>query len=682
MEATFSTLNKPINSLFNKTISEISDDDLVSYFATRNKVVYPELPEATGGQLKYADAVLSNRFTYTGETFQFLPGFSWKPNPSTDKEWQIAFHKHYFLIDLIQAYRHSGNPAYLAKWRELIESWIAEMGSGHITLSDAQVEAKRMESWCTAFMLLNGTDWHHQLDGRFLRKFLARISEESYYISQNLKRVRNHRTFQLYAIYLVGVLFPELTLQPFFLKTGTDLLSENLLTDFHPDGVHIEMSSHYHQLVAETGVRMLELAVLNNLSLSRELIERLHKAVRFSLYLQWPNGDIPLINDSDNGNHLDLLRLGSRYFDDPELLWGATLGKYGQAPKAASICFPAAGYYILGDHWGDGEINYAQRQHLFYDCGKLGEGSHSHYDLFNFCYFLNGKPAIIDPGRYTYSGEPDAEGILWRHYFKGTSAHNTVTVDRQDQTKYLNRTKHGPEVLLNNQDHFLGKYADWIDGQAISENYSPRHERLFVYMEHRYVFILDRLYSDDGLEHHYELNFHLPAETKTELTQHGNCVRVITDQCQLLTLTAQNVNSEIKPGWVSRYYGIKHPAPIVSVSQTGNGDKSFASIAAPLPDADFAVSNLHAERDSAGNLACKVEVTQAGGYFTDFYLFPSDHAESFSHGGLEFKGKFAAYRQDAEGKVLFLTAQNAESITLHGKIILTAVNPINFEWAP
>ena len=116
-----------------------------------------------------------------------------------------------------------------------------------------------------AFMLLDGSEWHRHIPGNFLRQFLSRMAEETHYISQNLKRVRNHRTFQLYAIFIVGVLFPELSLQSYFLKTGIELLSENLLTDFQEDGVHIEMSSHYHQLVAETGVRMLELATLNNI---------------------------------------------------------------------------------------------------------------------------------------------------------------------------------------------------------------------------------------------------------------------------------------------------------------------------------------------------------------------------------------------------------------------------------
>ena len=97
------------------SIAQLTDAELISHFAKREAVAYPALPKATESQLSNADEILVDRFTYTGETFQFEPGFSWMPNPSCDKEWQIAFHKHYFLIDLIQAYRHSCNIVYLQK---------------------------------------------------------------------------------------------------------------------------------------------------------------------------------------------------------------------------------------------------------------------------------------------------------------------------------------------------------------------------------------------------------------------------------------------------------------------------------------------------------------------------------------------------------------------------------------
>lgn len=660
----------------------LPDDGLLRHFITRNNVSYPRLPDPTPEQLQHADAVLDNRFTYTGETYRFDPGFSWKPNPSTDKEWQIAFHKHYFLIDLAQAYRHTGDKAYLLRWRDLLNSWMAEMGSGYITLSDAQVEAKRMESWVTSFMLLAGTDWHRSISGGFLRRFLTRISGETDYIGDHLKPVRNHRTFQLYAIYLVGVIFPELRRQPDFLSLGLAKLSQNLLTDFHADGVHIELSTHYHQLVAETGIRMLELARLNQLPVSAELVERLRRALRFSLYLQWPDGDIPLINDSDTGNHRDLLELGSLYLGDPELLWGATLGTEGRPPRDASRAFTEAGYFVLSDGWGTDPASYSRRQQVFYDCGKLGEGSHSHYDLFNFCYYAGGAPAIVDPGRYTYCGEPDADGINWRHYFKGTAAHNTVTVDGRDQTLYLSRTKHGPEVVLEHRDWLLGQRSDWVFGRASSPNYRPSHERLLVYMGHQYLFILDRLDPNDAEPHHYQLNFHLPAGTDVLQSREDDHHRFQSDRCEVRIIGTSGLDAAVRPGWVSRHYGIKQAAPIISAEQKRSGRMMFASLVSPRADGEFAVTSFDRRPLGSSGICFSATVTDGANRHTDHFLLLGDPTATVRLGDLEFCGRFLAYRCDEAGQTLFAAAMDATLLQVANRPALTFPHMSNFEWAP
>ncbi len=65
--------------------------------------------------------------------------------------------------------------------------------------------------------------------------------------------------------------------------------------------------------------------------------------------------------------------------------------------------------------------------------GPLGDGGHGHYDQLSVEAAAAGRPLVVDPGRYTYDADDPAG---WRHWFKGTAAHNTVCVDGLDQTPY------------------------------------------------------------------------------------------------------------------------------------------------------------------------------------------------------------------------------------------------------
>ena len=54
---------------------------------------------------------------------------------------------------------------------------------------------------------------------------------------------------------------------------------------------------------------------------------------------------------------------------------------------------------------------------------------------------------MVDPGRFTYADSPV------RRWFKGSAAHNTVTVDELDQTPY-------PRVKPNGHQSQRGSSAD------------------------------------------------------------------------------------------------------------------------------------------------------------------------------------------------------------------------------
>ena len=390
------------------------DDALVAHLLTRLDVALPEPSAATPEVLADAARVREGRFLLIGEEYTPDPGARWQANPSADKEWQIAQHKHYFLPALLHAHLVTQEPDYLQVWEELLRSWLDEMGTGAIAVSDAQVEALRLRSWVDAYLLLRRINgWRP--DGALVRRWVERMGAEAAYVLEHLKPVRNHRTFQLASVFLVGVCLPELAAGATLVERSRGELTTNLLTDLLPDGVQVELSTHYHQLVTETAVAFVDLAQHNGVPLDPALLDRVHAALRWSLWLTWPDGRIPLIGDSDDGDHAALLLRGSALFDDPELLWGATRGVEGRPPVPAGRHFESSGYVVLRDGWGNDPDSYARSTHVLYDAARLGEGAHSHYDLFSFTLHADGRPAVVDPGRYTYSAAPDADGTDWRH---------------------------------------------------------------------------------------------------------------------------------------------------------------------------------------------------------------------------------------------------------------------------
>ena len=68
-----------------------------------------------------------------------------------------------------------------------------------------------------------------------------------------------------------------------------------------------------------------------------------------------------------------------------------------------------------------------------FDCGPLGDGGHGHYDQLSV-EAVRRRPAAGRRPRPLHLRRGRRRN--WRHWFKGTAAHNTVCVDGLDQTPY------------------------------------------------------------------------------------------------------------------------------------------------------------------------------------------------------------------------------------------------------
>ncbi len=582
-------------------------------------------PALTPARRARAEDLLRGVHLAVGVRHTLARPIDWRHNPSPDHEWLIEHHKMPVLIDLALCAGTDPDGPWLQACGELLQGWLDTMGSGELRSSDAQVEAKRIEHWLLALAILqqDGTLARFaRLHPGLIERVHERLRAEAVHVLAHLRPSRNHRTFQLLSVWLVAVALPADGQGADGRERSHALLCANLLDDFGPDGVHVELSSHYHQITLEAAMAFALTADAVGESLPTALELRLRAALRHSAWLQLPDGDMPLMNDADAGDHRLLLAAGARRHDDPALAWLASRGQTGQPPQAASAWFAQAGYLFSRSDW----IMAPQpvptdSQHLYADFGELGAGSHAHYDLFNVCLSIGGRQVLVDPGRYTYHAEPDAQGIDWRHAFKRTAAHNTVEIDGRDQTRYLSKArhpaaglerldrsrhvgKHGPAVQAVDRRVMIGMRSDWACATAISQEYRPRHTRLVFHAQRRLLLLIDHVAADDGELHQAALHLHLAApwldRVSLTRTQDERPVWTAAADGWRLHLTGLGehlgaARPELQRGWVSRHYGIKEAAPVLRLAGEFRERAVFVTVLAPETDTS-AVDRVEAWR--------------------------------------------------------------------------------------
>jgi uncharacterized heparinase superfamily protein len=284
--------------------------------------------------------------------------------------------------------------------------------------------------------------------------FMELLAQHGEFVMRTIEKTDNagnHFTAELVALLLIGR-----TLQKFYspalrwCRFAKKRLVREIHTQFLSDGVNFEKSTAYHRLVQD-------LFILGRMALERsgenltcEQNNRLHAAARYNAAFMRPDNECPLIGDSDDAvvfecddysvrDHRSSLGIAALAFGNGEL-------------RTAAGKLPAAGLWLFGvkalDDWqnmamvakpfqghhhfnsGGMVIAKSDQHYLIMDIGEVGQnglGGHGHNDILSFELFLNGKPFIVDPGSYLYSGDFDAHDR-----FRSSRSHNGVVIDGQE----------------------------------------------------------------------------------------------------------------------------------------------------------------------------------------------------------------------------------------------------------
>jgi heparinase II/III-like protein len=120
-----------------------------------------------------------------------------------------------------------------------------------------------------------------------------------------------------------------------------------------------------------------------------------------------------------------------------------------------------------------------------------GTAGHSHAGALAIVASRGAEELLIDPGAYTYIADPAA-----RQRFRATAAHNTLTIDGQDQAAPAGpfRWTDPPETEILAWS--TGADADILDAQCRYRGFT--HRRSLVFLKPALLLVLDRVDGPPG----------------------------------------------------------------------------------------------------------------------------------------------------------------------------------------
>lgn len=597
--------------------------------------------------LNEADAILSGKTTLLGKTLNLdngshidpIYGIKWPEifykNVTKEKSiskcdikyiWEI--NRHQYLIVLGKAYWITGDEKYAEKVFATIQNWIIEnpYNTGVNWTSSLEL-AVRSISWIWALFFCKDSKF---LSPEVYKVILKSLFEHGMYISRHLSYFSspyNHLIGEAAGLHMIGCMISPLKKGKKWEETGWHILKDQVEKQFHSDGMCVEQASFYHHFTLGFYLQAVLLRKVNQKPVSKKILDRIEKAVEFSIYLTKPDKSLPMIGDIDNARSIPfstehswdfsgLIALGSMLFSRSDFKFNCTkipeeifwmlnendfndyLKLEANKPLKTSIAFKESGYYILRDSWK------SNSNYLCFDCGNMADGlsetavpsaAHGHADALSFELSAFGKSFIVEGGFYTYFGD-----IEWHKYFRHEEAHNTIQIGNYRQGEYAGRLTwqnvQNPVVkkcdLTNDHDMISGclKYKD-----------GTLHERQIMYVKKKFWLVNDivKLKKSKTSEKiksylHFHPLVHVDIDKDNQLiyAKIGN-VGILIKFFAKIHISSHKGGKTPSEGWVASGYGIKHESWNIELSWTASQNENIFPFAVIPWQNDFNNIEIH-----------------------------------------------------------------------------------------
>ncbi len=360
--------------------------------------------------------------------------------------WELNRHQH--LVTLAKAWLLTAESKYtdevFAQWYSwqranpypLGANWASSLEVGFRSLSWIWIDQLLANKPDRPVNFVDDLRHALALNGRHMERYL------STYFSPN-----THLLGEAVALFFIGTLYPQIPSAERWKRTGWKIILKEASRQVRPDGIYFEQSLYYHVYALDFLLHARCLAFRNDIEVPPEFDVVLCKMLNF-LQAMAQAGSPDGFGDDDGGRLFDSARNHSEHMADP-LAVGAALFVDSSIRVGGGLTEEAI--WLIGEralgaaddskscrvescHFSDGGIyivaSESLAQQMVIDAGPQGTGhaGHGHADALSIRFSFGGRRWLTDPGTGCYIC-PGGD----RNEFRGTRAHNTLTVDGLDQ---------------------------------------------------------------------------------------------------------------------------------------------------------------------------------------------------------------------------------------------------------
>jgi len=472
-----------------------------------------------------AQNIIEGVFEFHGQKRAYPDNIQWR-NPVGDYLWDRQLHSFGYL-DSFRCYAEDRDRAErtIIHAKKLMRDWVSRCPYPHMPGWHSEVISRRLVYW-VKFLIDFPDDKDTDLWESLSQQATCLLKNvETYLPGEQL--IENG-----IALAMAGLYFHEGDGPRRWLDAGMGIISQQIPVQVLPGGGHFERSPMYACVLIEGLINCYNLLKARKMQ-PVWLVKHLNAMTQRMAHLLHPDGDIPLLNDSALGHAshpVDVLEYARTSFD------------FRTAPHTRAC--EDDGYHTFSD----------QKMFLVLDNGPLGADvmpSHGHADALSYELSIGHKRVIVDSGVFGYHSDD------LRAYCRGTSAHNTVTVDFQDQSDVWDSFRVGRRARATAPIIFEGDEFSSIVGGHDGYRTLPgavMHYRTLIHVPRQFFIISDRLAGTHRhrLESHIHLAPGLQAEWRDER------VLVVEQGRTILQIVPFRVDVMQKSfGWYCQRFGRK-----------------------------------------------------------------------------------------------------------------------------